>query len=430
MARIPRSRRSVALVLLALLVFTGCGRRERYVLRSRYRIKAVELVGVTRFKADTFLQHLHIGETSWVPLSPTYHQDDGLTALDVVRVEELYHSYGYLDVQVLGVETRLDRKRRRATLRIVVDEGPVVRVRKVDVHWSPDSPIPMADRGAVEKVIRLSVGGPWEVGLLNASVGNLTQALRKRGYPLARARGSAEVHRSVHRVDVLLKVDPGPAAVLSGIRFEGLERVPEVLVRNETDFALGAPYTPALVRQVEKALKGMRVFRWVAAQPPTRVDHGGVEITVRLNEADPQRLRVGTQFSIETNRWQEQVALEYSHSNLFRSLTRLDLLLSVGWAELPNPWAPRQHGPVLTLEPRFTKKGLLEKHLVWELVPRFDVDIQEGYQYYSPREPVRREPMVRRPVPAGCEPQLPLRGFLRHHRSLGHDTVGPGPGLP
>jgi outer membrane protein assembly factor BamA len=52
---------------------------------------------------------------------------------------------------------------------------------------------------------------------------------------------------------------------------------------------------------------------------------------------------------------------------------------------MPNPWDPFLQGPVLTLEPKFTRKGLLEKHLVWSLVPGFDVNLQEGYQYYSPR---------------------------------------------
>ncbi len=374
----------LALLLLTVLVVTGCGRKERYVLRSGYRIKEVELVGVTRFSEKAFLQHLHIGETSWVPFSPTYHQDDGITAIDVARVEALYRSYGYLEAKVLGVDTRLDRKKRRAALRIVVEEGPRTLVGAVEIRWAEDSPIPPEARGELEAVVTLAAGGPWETARLNASVGNLTQALRNRGHPLAKVRGGAEVHQGLQRADAFLEVDPGPAALLSGIRFEGLDRVPAYLVRNETDFALGVPYTPALVRQIEKAMKGMRVFRWVAAQPATAVDRGGVEITVRVDEADPQSIRVGAQLSVETIRWQEQVAIKYTHTNLFGHLTRLDMKILAGWAELPNPWAPIQHGPVVTLEPRFTKKGLLEKHLIWELTPSFDVDVQEGYQYYSP----------------------------------------------
>ena len=376
--------RCLAFVLLAAIISTGCGPKERYVLRSGYRIKEVELVGVTRFSDEAFLRHLHIGETSWVPFSPTYHQDDGITAIDLSRVEDLYRSYGYLEAKVLSVDTRLNRKKRRGALRIIVEEGPRTLVGEVEVRWAEDSPIPPDEQKTLESVIKLAAGGPWETALLNASIGNLTQALRSRGHPLAKVSGSAEVHRARQRADAILEVDPGPAALLTGIRFEGLDRVPAYLVRNETDFALGAPYTPALVRQIEKAMKGMRVFRWVAAQPATEVDRGGVEITLRVDEADPQSIRVGTQLSVETIRWQEQIAIQYTHTNLFGHLTRLDMRILAGWAELPNPWATIQHGPVVTLEPRFTKKGLLEKHLVWEFTPSFDVDVQEGYQYYSP----------------------------------------------
>ena len=376
-------QRAIIILVIATLL-AGCGRKERHVLRSGYRIKEVEFVGVTRFKEAALLKHLHIGETSWVPLTPTYHLDDGLTVVDAGRIEELYRSYGYLDAQVVRVETRRDRKRRRAELRIVVDEGPRTLVRSLEIRWAEGGMPASATRAEVEKLVRLKVGGPWETARFNATLGNMTQALRNRGHPLAKVNGAAEIHRSVHRSDVLIEVDPGPAALLTGIRFEGLDRVPEYLVRNETDFALGAPYTPALVRQVEKAMKGLRVFRWVAAQPSTAVDRGGVEITVRVAEADPQSIRLGTQLSLETNRWQEQASVRYTHTNLFGHLTRLDAEILVGWAELPNPWAPFQHGPVVSLVPRFTKKGFLEKHLVWELTPRFDVNIQEGYQYYSP----------------------------------------------
>jgi outer membrane protein assembly factor BamA len=382
---LPRGFCTTLLILLAgLFVIEGCGRKERFVLRSGYRIKKVELVGVTRFDKDELLGFLHLGETSWLPTTPTYHHDDGLAGIDTARLVKAYQAYGYLDARVLGIQTHLDRRRRRADLRIVVDEGPRTLVRSIVIRWAPDGPLSPADQEDIEDLVTLTPGGPWEVGRLNASSGNLTQALRNRGHPLAKVRGSAVVHAGVHRADVRFEVDPGPRAVLSGLRFEGLARVPADLVRNETDFALGVPYTPALVQQIEKALKGMRVFRWVAAQPATAVDRGGVEITVRVDEADPQSVRVGVQLAIETQRWQEQVAVSYTHTNLLGRLLRLDASILAGWAELPNPWAPIQHGPVLSLVPRFTWKGPLEKHLIWELTPRFDVDVQEGYQYYSP----------------------------------------------
>lgn len=379
-----RSAHAILILLAGLVLLGGCGRKERYVLRSGYRIKEVELVGVTRFTEDDLLAFLHLGETSWLPTTPTYHYDDGLVGIDTARLVKAYQASGYLDARVLGVETRLDRKKRRASLRIVVDEGPRTRVRSVEVRWATGSPLSRAAQEDIEDVVTLDPGGPWEVGRLNASIGNLTQALRNRGHPLAKVRGGAEVHQGIHRADVYLEVDPGPPASLTGIRFEGMDRVPADLVRNETDFALGVPYTPALVQQIEKALKGMRVFRWVAAQPATAVDRGGVEVTVRVDEADPQSIRVGAQLAVETHRWQEQLAIGYTHTNLFGRLLRLDASLLAGWAELPNPWAPVQHGPVVSLVPRLTWKGILEKHLIWELTPRFDVDVQEGYQYYSP----------------------------------------------
>jgi len=138
------------------------------------------------------------------------------------------------------------------------------------------------------------------------------------------------------------------------------------------------------LRQIEAALTAMRVFRWVSALQPETVEDGGVVINVRVNEADPQSIRLGLQLTVETIRWQEQLRMDYVHTNVFGHLTRLELTLVGGWAELPNPWAPDQHGPVARFTPSFTKKGLFEDQLLWEFTPSIELDIQEGYQYYSP----------------------------------------------
>jgi hypothetical protein len=107
-------------------------------------------------------------------------------------------------------------------------------------------------------------------------------------------------------------------------------------------------------------------------------------LVMRLSEADPESVRLGLQLTVETVRWQEQLRMDYTHTNIFGHLTRLDLTLVGGWAELPNPWAPEQHGPVARFTMLFTKKGLGEDLLLWTLRPSIELEIQEGYQFYSP----------------------------------------------
>jgi outer membrane translocation and assembly module TamA len=113
--------------------------------------------------------------------------------------------------------------------------------------------------------------------------------------------------------------------------------VPALLVEPEVRFAKGELYSPARVRQIEQAVKAMRVFQWVSVKKPDEVKDGVVNLVVRVSEAKPQSIRLGTQLSLETIRWQEQVSADYTHVNLFHSLVRLDMKAVAGYAEMPNP---------------------------------------------------------------------------------------------
>ena len=109
-----------------------------------------------------------------------------------------------------------------------------------------------------------------------------------------------------------------------------------------------------------------------------------MELRVRVSEAEPQSVRLGVALQFEAARWEELFVASYTHTNLLGHLTRLDLGVAAGYAELPDPFGPDAHGPVFTLVPALTKKGLFEEYLVWTERPSFQLDIQEGYQYYSP----------------------------------------------
>ena len=344
----------------------------------------VHLVGVKRFTGPELLRHLYAGETGWLPYTPDYPFDEALVDVDRQRIVELYRSYGFYQARVLAMEIVVDEGDREVDLIIRVEEGKQAQVRALQVNWPPDTRVSAMEQVRVEGAGTLNVGGAFETVRLNDTLGNLRQALLKLGYPMARVSGRADVYEEARLTDVTIDVAPGPPAIIGEVQIEGLLEVPSYMCDREVKFGRGERYSPAVVAQMEDALKGMRVFRWVSARPPEKVEEGRVDLTMRVNEADPQTIRVGAELTVETVRWQEQVTIDYTHTNLFGHLTRLDLHTVGGWAELPNPWAPIAHGPVLTVEPAFSKKGILEDHLLWTLAPRFDVALQEGYQYYSP----------------------------------------------
>lgn len=374
----------IALCACLALGLAGCGASQKALLGEGYLIEDVELEGVEHFSKGELLAHLFADETSWIPTTPDIPYDEALVDLDLRRIEALYHAAGFYEARALSVDAEVDHDDREVDLRIRVEEGRRTQVVALSYVWEASSVLPPEVRREVEAEAVLSQDGPFSVDGLNDSIGALRLALQKRGYPLARVRGGADIEQSVAEARVRCELDPGPAAVLAPVRFEGLIEVPEYMCEREVRFAVDEPFSPALLEQMERALKGMRVFSWVSVLHEDSVTDGRITPVVRLSEAEPQRIRIGGRITLETVRWQEQLNVEYTHTNLFGHLTRLDLTSEIGWAEMPDPLNPYLHGPVFSLEPRFTKKGILEDHLLWELTPRFDVNLEEGYQYYSP----------------------------------------------
>lgn len=375
--------RALLLPVLLLALCCGCSGSGDKVLGHGYRIDHIKFEGNATFGKSTLLRYLFMGEESWIPGSPVYPFDDALIEVDTQRLEEFYRARGFHHVRILAVNSKIDRGDKEADLIVQVNEGPRTKIRSIHYQWVGAEGQEPQLQERVLRMASISVDGPFDLELFHQTLGDLRQQLLQEGYPLAAVTGSADVTEASSLADILIHLRPGAPARIGKISFDGLADVPEELVQVEVDFARGKEFSPALVHQMEQAVKSTRVFRWVSTRLADQVREGDIDLTVRVAESEPQTIKLGTQLSMETVRWQEQLSLDYTHVNLFGNLTRLDLHTVAGYAEMPNPWDPFLHGPVLLVQPEFSKKGILEPHLLWSLTPSFEMNLQEGYQYDS-----------------------------------------------
>jgi outer membrane protein assembly factor BamA len=343
------------------------------------QVERVQFEGVERFSDSEITAYLYAGELGWLPDTRDQPFDEALMAADIQRIESLYAANGYHDARVDDV--KVSQKDGRSFVKFFVHEGEPTVVKGMNFVWP--GPIDPKIRQDVEAAAEFKLGDAFEISTYNATLGALRFALLTNGFPLADVSGKAEVDRVQHSARCTFNLVPGPTAILGEVRFEGLIDVPEDQVHREVEFLLGQAYSPARVAQMESAVKGLQVFRWVSAVPATEVVDGKTTILIRVSEADPHSVRIGAELEVDTVRWQEQLRASYTHTNLFGELTRLDLQMVLGWAQLPNFWETDLQGPVVSVRPEFSKKGLLERHLMWSLAPEFRLDLEEGYQYYS-----------------------------------------------
>jgi outer membrane protein assembly factor BamA len=354
------------------------------------RIRKLVVEGNEALDDEEIEAHLNLKQTTWLPPDRQY-LFEGFLPVDGDRIEQLYEAHGRYDAQVTDVDV-IPVRRGVVDVRFVVDEGDPTEVRSLRFRWPDGPPSGPRDRRAeprrVETRAGLAVGHTFDVELLHGAEAAMQAVLADRGYAFAKVVARARVDRVARTADVEFELRPGPFVRIGQITLEGLRTVPEHGVRVELEPFEGKPFSPRRIQAIEDAVYGLDVFSTVTAIAAETPKDGTVDVRVVVEESRPQQLKLGVGLGLQPNRWEEYAAARYSHANLGQTLTRLDLRVRAGYAELPAIWRPQEHGPIADVEPSLRKKGLLEDQLVWTLAPAFELGIWEGYQFYAPRNRV------------------------------------------
>ncbi len=380
MSLVPR----IAALALPLALFAcATGPDIAEITGAQYQVDAIDFEGNDVVDEDDLIDHMVLGETWWVPFTPTHWFNPALLPADIQRVEDYYRSRGFYDARVLDVRRLPESAGSEIDLVFVVEEGRPMRVETLTVEWVDAEAMPARERSLIADLARPAQGERLEMKALHDAVADMRVATASRGFPEAEVVPEVSADRLTHRAQVTLRVKPGPRARIGALRFEGLKAAPRDLVLAEVDQVPGRLYSPGLLNRVEGQVYSLVVFQSVVALP-AEPRGGELDVRVRVRESLPQTIRLGVGPGLEPNRWEQRATAHYTHRSLFGRLTRLDLKVGAGYAELPSVFDVQQHGPIATIEPTVTKKGLLERELRWKWAPSFELGIEDGYQFYAP----------------------------------------------
>jgi outer membrane protein assembly factor BamA len=398
---VSRGKLAIALASVAL----GCrpGPSAAELRGAEYTVHKVEFEGVTRFEQRELHEYLELRPISWLPLPKRHWFYEGLLPIDARRIIELYHAHGHYQARIVDVRVEhIERRRRgRVDITYVIEEGPVTEIDSLVVRWPEGPPpgppakerrarfskAPSLDPHSISREITLELGKPFEVPKFLASSRILRERLLRLGHPFVAVEQQALVDPVKRRADVEFEVHPGPFMRIGEIEVVGLKTVPRKPVLDELESLRGRPYSPARIKEIERRVYALEMFSTVSAEPEASDEDGDgeLDVTVHVRERDPQRVRLGVALGFEPNRWEQRLEARYEHANLWRNLYKLRLTGRAGYAEIPSVVRPLGHGPVVNIDLRGEKKGLLEQGLVWTVEPGVELGIEQGYQFWSLR---------------------------------------------
>jgi translocation and assembly module TamA len=210
---------------------------------------------------------------------------------DIDRLKIVLESFGYyqssVSITINGLpleEPRLGDtlaalpKGNDALCRVSFNLGPLYHLGSIQI----DGAIPDSARGG----LGLSPGAPAVAADVLAGGARLLTTLENQGYAFAKVDPPvAHEDPDKHVLNVRFRVVTGPHVPIGEIRFEGLKRVQERLVRRRLLLHTGEPYSALAVERARKDLLTLGVFASVSVQLADSPDsEGRVPITFQVRE--------------------------------------------------------------------------------------------------------------------------------------------------
>ncbi len=201
----------------------------------------------------------------------------------------------------------------RLVVRYDVNPGPLFLFGaiRIDVGEAQSaSGIPdLATLGLVE-------GAPASSKVLVRAIDKLIEAWRQAGHPLARLEGKdIRADHVRNRLDVSVRIEPGPPAQLGWVNLTGAAAIDDDLVRRYGGLEPGQRYDPAALGKASTRLRKLPAIESVRIHEGNAVDHdGGIPLTITVTERKPRYF--GATTSMSTIDGGEAKAY-WGHHNLF-----------------------------------------------------------------------------------------------------------------
>ncbi len=211
---------------------------------------------------------------------------------DLERIVQLYNDHGYVQARVESSDIQVDRVKGRATIRIVVVEGPQFRVGGVDVTGNAIFPLE-----EIKRRIQLKPGEPYSRSQLRSSVKAIEDLYSSVG------RASAEVEPQVVqdlanlKINVTFQISEGPEVYVERINIAGNTRSEEKILRREIPMAEGDLFTSQKLARARQKLVNLNYFDKVNATTGPGSSKDKIIVNIDVTEKPTGLFSIGGGYS-------------------------------------------------------------------------------------------------------------------------------------
>jgi outer membrane protein assembly factor BamA len=313
---------------------------------QRFNLESLDVTGNSELDEDEIKEHIASRETSkFLGLFPgliyeyeTFNRF--VLERDLQRIERLYRSRGYYQARARAAH--VFRSGSKVRVEIVVEEGPPVLLRRIDLHGIERLPKELQAEARTSVTAQLPLNAPLEEEKLAQAAKDLARSLGDNGYAQATVRKSADVSLPQNVAAVGFWVDAGMPSEFGEVKLEGLADLPEDQVRRALNLKPGDPYSQSDLDEGKSALLELGVFGSVDVQPQVQAATPGpngkprIPILVKLEKAKLRSVRLGGGLMVDALKSDVHLTMGWEDQSFLGNMRKLQVEVRPGAVLYPT----------------------------------------------------------------------------------------------
>jgi outer membrane protein assembly complex protein YaeT len=300
-------RRSVLAVFLAIAGTAAGGCKEE----GGVKVSSFTFHGTNAVKPAQLKSVLATAASSKIPWGEKHYFSRQQFEADLKRIVAFYTDRGFPDARVTSFDAKLNDSQTAVDITVTIDEGQPVRVERID--YSGFEVLPDQHRTALEQLLPLRVGQPFDRALLQASREAALDELKDHGYPYASVRIGESPGTTERSRVVSLTADAGPLAHFGPIEISGNTTVSDRIVRRQLTYRPGDLFRQSVLQESQRKLYAPELFDFANVEP-LKTDEKPPEVPTRVTvtEGKHQKVNFGVGYGTEER---ARVQVDWRHVN-------------------------------------------------------------------------------------------------------------------
>lgn len=213
-------------------------------------------------------------------------------ALDLNKIQEYYHSLGYLDAKVNPGKSFYSENKAWLYLNVTIDEGRLYIIDSIDFEGCDK----LSEEGIYEK-LNQKVGMPY-LKYTNLQLESEIQKLYGEiGRVFTRVRINSFMDERTSHVRLKVNIEEGEEVYLENVRIEGNDKTREVVIRRELEFYPLERINTKLIDESKRNLRNLNFFENIDIDILPTEEADKAEILVRVTEKETGSINFAVGFS-------------------------------------------------------------------------------------------------------------------------------------